>query len=688
LGFTFGGYSNYKLKGKRTKQMPSLKTLWVYGKESQLPILRMIGDSKEPVGAVLIEGLSDDIGQVIEKTIKQKYPSCLVRVRSEILGSEKFAQWIHNPSENTGSVNGLYCVKQKVPDAQVTKSMPMSDKIKLMQASTIGFDDDRTTPAAPVAPVTDLDDDEPTDVKSNFSGTSTATVTHGYTSFGLRYSVINDPKGKFCLPKQNEPDLSSYSPLSPEAYFKDSNVLAYAYKTKGEYWFALTNAVNCDGVMGAGMAKQFKDALPDSYFQDYRDYCSWYKDNKSAVPGFGFCHLAIVNDLYIFGLPTKQTYKDKLDLDLLKNGLRSMLHLLQEVRVAIPPCQVLIPKRLGNGLARPDGMTVKACNSILEDAYLQVIEECGDILPTTKLLWLDEVKSETNPTLHTRVTNISLYAIYQRDALVKNVPDQFLNAIKIRHFEGVRRLGKYLMSDSTGRTYGFGVNAMSVTKEEIKYDELNDFFVDSNREPLWSLDVDVEMVIILQWLDWLKKNPDETLVVMTNNFAKYKWLINSNQSISSYGCRSLLARSGSLNLITKVWQELSILKDRVWFTWDEFYWDRDAIEELYSGESWSNDPQNTVDEEVKKLSFGFVNYLDDNNKKQRKLAPKSIVPAPQALYTVWLMSVQALYFTEERTWKEGAGFPFLPDWHIMQKDFNEITKFSNPKLIKKKFNFK
>lgn len=661
--------------------MPSLKTLWVYGKESQLPILRAIGDSKEPVGAVLIEGLSDDIGQVIEKSVKQKYPNCLVRTRSEIFGSEKFSEWIHNPNENKANVNGLYCVKQKVPDA---KAMSMPEKMKLMQASTIAFDDDRTVPAAPIAPVV-VDDDEPTDVSTG--ARSGATVTHGYTSFGLRYSVINDPKGKYRLPKQNQPDLSVYNPMSPEAYFKDSNVLAYAYKTKGEYWFALTNAVNCDGVMGAGMAKQFKDALPDSYFQDYIDYCSWYKDNKSAVPGFGFCHLAIVNDLYIFGLPTKETYKDKLDLELLKGGLKSMLHLLQEVRVAIVPSQVLIPKRLGNGLARPDGMTVKACNSILEDVYLQVIEECGDILPTTKLLWLDEINSETNPTLHTRVTNISLYAVYQRDALVKNVPDQFLNAIKIRHFEGVRRLGKYLMSDSTGRTYGFGVNAMSVTKEEIKYDELNDFFVDSNREPLWSLDVDVEMVIILQWLDWLKKNPDETLVVMTNNFAKYKWLINSNQSISSYGCRSLLARSGSLNIITKLWQELSILKDRVWFIWDEFYWDRDAIEELYSGESWSNDPENTADKEIRKLSFGFVNYLDDNNKKQRKLAPKSIVPAPQALYTVWLMNVQALYFTEERTWKEGAGLNPLPNWHIMQKDFTEITKFSNPRLLKKKFNF-
>jgi hypothetical protein len=80
--------------------MPSLKTLWVYGKESQLPILRAIGDSKEPVGAVLIEGLSDDIGQVIEKSVKQKYPNCLVRTRSEIFGSEKFSEWIHNPNES------------------------------------------------------------------------------------------------------------------------------------------------------------------------------------------------------------------------------------------------------------------------------------------------------------------------------------------------------------------------------------------------------------------------------------------------------------------------------------------------------------------------------------------------------------------------------------------------------------
>jgi hypothetical protein len=166
---------------------------------------------------------------------------------------------------------------------------------------------------------------------------------------------------------------------------------------------------------------------------------------------------------------------------------------------------------------------------------------------------------------------------------------------------------------------------------------------------------------------------------------KYRWLINQDQSISAYGCRSLLASFGSLDIITRLWKEAQSLKDRVYFTWEEYYWDRSAIQELYNDPdlTWSNDPTNTVDKEIIQLNFGFVNYLD-NGEKSIGSKQVSLLAPPPALYTVWAMQVQTLYFTE---WKKGAELMCLPDWHIWQKDFTEITNFSNSKLIKKKFNF-
>ena len=66
---------------------------------------------------------------------------------------------------------------------------------------------------------------------------------------------------------------------------------------------ALVNAVNCVGVMGRGIALQFKRAFPEN-FRAYADAC-----NRGDVrPGnmFVFETGAITNPRYIINFPTKR----------------------------------------------------------------------------------------------------------------------------------------------------------------------------------------------------------------------------------------------------------------------------------------------------------------------------------------------------------------------------------------------
>ena len=100
---------------------------------------------------------------------------------------------------------------------------------------------------------------------------------------------------------------------------------------------ALVNTVNCVGVMGRGLALQFKKAFPDN-FAAYKTAC----DRKQVQPGemFVFETGAITNPKYIINFPTKRHWRDKSRMEDIDSGL---LALVQEIRqrqlrsIAIPP---------------------------------------------------------------------------------------------------------------------------------------------------------------------------------------------------------------------------------------------------------------------------------------------------------------------------------------------------------------
>lgn len=121
---------------------------------------------------------------------------------------------------------------------------------------------------------------------------------------------------------------------------------------------AVVNTVNCVGVMGRGIALQFKKAFPDN-FKAYKRLC----DSKKLHPGQMFVHelSRLQNPRCVINFPTKRHWKGKSKIADIASGLKA---LVQEIRdrkiesVAIPP--------LGCGLGGLDWSEVRR---MIEDVF-------------------------------------------------------------------------------------------------------------------------------------------------------------------------------------------------------------------------------------------------------------------------------------------------------------------------------
>lgn len=100
---------------------------------------------------------------------------------------------------------------------------------------------------------------------------------------------------------------------------------------------ALVNTVNCVGIMGRGIALQFKNAFPDN-FKAYAAACA----REEVRPGrmFVFETGYVGNPKYIINFPTKRHWRTKSELSYIEDGLAA---LIEEVRwrgirsIAVPP---------------------------------------------------------------------------------------------------------------------------------------------------------------------------------------------------------------------------------------------------------------------------------------------------------------------------------------------------------------
>jgi O-acetyl-ADP-ribose deacetylase (regulator of RNase III) len=100
---------------------------------------------------------------------------------------------------------------------------------------------------------------------------------------------------------------------------------------------ALVNPVNCVGVMGKGLALQFKSLYPDNYYHYYH-YCM----SNSLQPGTLFTYNLnrVFNPHYIINFPTKLHWKSPSLMEYIDNGLVALHTEIQQLKIqsiAIPP---------------------------------------------------------------------------------------------------------------------------------------------------------------------------------------------------------------------------------------------------------------------------------------------------------------------------------------------------------------
>ena len=100
---------------------------------------------------------------------------------------------------------------------------------------------------------------------------------------------------------------------------------------------AIVNSVNCVGVMGRGIALQFKNMFPDN-FKAYAEAC-----NRGEVkPGrmFVFETNQLTGPRYIVNFPTKRHWRGKSRIEDIESGLDALAHEIAERgigSIALPP---------------------------------------------------------------------------------------------------------------------------------------------------------------------------------------------------------------------------------------------------------------------------------------------------------------------------------------------------------------
>jgi O-acetyl-ADP-ribose deacetylase (regulator of RNase III) len=140
---------------------------------------------------------------------------------------------------------------------------------------------------------------------------------------------------------------------------------------------ALVNTVNTVGVMGKGIALQFKQAFPDN-FKAYKKAC----DKGTVEPGkmFIFENHSLSNPKYIINFPTKRHWKASSKLQDIVDGLIAFKDDLKKLNiksVSLPP--------LGCGNGGLDWDIVKPiitnCLEELEDIDIYIYEPAGSPAP-------------------------------------------------------------------------------------------------------------------------------------------------------------------------------------------------------------------------------------------------------------------------------------------------------------------
>jgi O-acetyl-ADP-ribose deacetylase (regulator of RNase III) len=126
---------------------------------------------------------------------------------------------------------------------------------------------------------------------------------------------------------------------------------------------AIVNTVNCVGVMGKGIALQFKQTFPEN-FKAYKKACDAQQIQTGEM--FTFATGNIFNPRYIINFPTKNHWREKSKIEYIKTGVKALIQEIKHLQIqsiAIPP--------LGCGNGGLDWIVVKP---IIFEALAEILE--------------------------------------------------------------------------------------------------------------------------------------------------------------------------------------------------------------------------------------------------------------------------------------------------------------------------
>lgn len=125
---------------------------------------------------------------------------------------------------------------------------------------------------------------------------------------------------------------------------------------------ALVNAVNCVGVMGKGVALQFRQKFSEEYFKDYKRACQ----NGDLI--IGKVHVYSLSSdgahRFIINFPTKNHWREKSRFEDIESGLQSLVEAVEKHHIK----SIAMPA-LGCGLGGLDWNEVKP---LIKKAFVQI----------------------------------------------------------------------------------------------------------------------------------------------------------------------------------------------------------------------------------------------------------------------------------------------------------------------------
>lgn len=177
---------------------------------------------------------------------------------------------------------------------------------------------------------------------------------------------------------------------------------------------AIINTVNCVGVMGRGIALQFKKSYPDN-FKAYKQAC----DKGEVQPGKMFIYSlgSLFSPKYIINFPTKRHWKGKSNIKDIQSGLLALKNDIQTLEIksiAIPP--------LGCGLG---GLNWQDVKQMIENTFKDINDV--NFIVYEPSVNVEQVKSKEVPKLtESRAALIELIYRYLQEML-----DPFITLLEI-----------------------------------------------------------------------------------------------------------------------------------------------------------------------------------------------------------------------------------------------------------------